>query len=54
MTFASAFTTVASVLGIAGLAVLVGAAVVAAFADLAGTDLIPVRVAERTREEVRS
>jgi len=54
MTFASAFTTAASVLGIAGLAILVGAAIVAALADLAATDLVPARVVERTGQEVRS
>lgn len=40
MTFASVFTTIASVLGLAGLAVLVAAAVTVALADLAGRDLV--------------
>lgn len=43
MTFTSVLTTAVAVLGLAGLAVLCGAALLMAVADLSGHDLIPVR-----------
>jgi len=43
MTIATAFTTVASALGLAGLVVLVAAAVVTSLADLVGRDLVVAR-----------
>lgn len=49
MTFASAFTAAASALGLIGLVVLVGAAVVTVVADLVGRDLVAAR-----RDEVPS
>lgn len=44
MTFTSVLTTAVGVLGIAGLAVLVGAALLVAVADLTGHDLVAVPV----------
>jgi hypothetical protein len=46
MTFTSAFTFAASVVGIAGLVVLGAAAFLAAVTDLTGRDLVAVRAAE--------